>query len=806
MAQLYQSRAPIPARLNANAPEFMPGPSSKGSAKEFGGANASGKGGRRSAPPQSPVPKNQNNYRSQQKSESRPRKQQQRKQEPRQPRYEEALFEDVAISAANNWGSPNKRGAISLNHLLNFSLPPRQRHTTGSSAPTRRRKDVVYEPYNKERFVNANFRFIMDEAGDYTVNLFDPDVIVEWKDIVQAIVPITKEASCPICLGPPIAPKVTKCGHVYCWPCILHYLHLGEKKWRKCPICYDAIYSKDLKSAQFFTAEEVGKATVGKPVKMEMVLMQRAMNSTVALPRLAYKTWSSNQTSPPSVANANAAPYAKLLLSTPEYRQTQILEREKRELRRMISEADNEEAAAKLMGVEARGGLGSERPFVEVALTEVKEAIEVIERANVVLRKAGKGKGGKKGSVVVGEEVQSVPKPTPESTTSWALDDAAKRYREENSTSNVFESAFSDAEGTPAKSDRTESQQQPVSEQKSLPAKTNAPPKDGMYYFYQSADGQHLYLHPLDIKVLKYEYDSYDHFPERVTVRSIHVQESTVNEDLRKRCKYLSHLPLSCDVNFCEIDLGELVSEATLKIFEKELTQRHRRYTAEERKEAQEKKRRSQESFAGGRSGTSPSFNFVPEQFDTEFPDELARSYGERSGGGWGEGQFDDAGSLGSDDGTGGGGGRGGGGGESVTSEGGSSWGETEAMMSRPRHATPPTTGNGPTPHLAKPLPATGSFARIAATSSSSSTPWTKRASSGRGGRGRSVYVDEDEEYMVDEYHGWTLDFEEAVMVDAGSAGGSGRNGGEGGKAGGKVKKGAKKVLLVTNQGRRGKY
>ena len=96
-------------------------------------------------------------------------------------------------------------------------------------------------------------------------------------------------------------------------------------------------------------------------------------NSTVTLPRAAYRTWSSNtQSTPPSVANANAAPYAKLLLSSPEYRQSQILEREQRELRGMIAEADNEAAAAKLMGVDARGGMASERPFVEVALTEVK--------------------------------------------------------------------------------------------------------------------------------------------------------------------------------------------------------------------------------------------------------------------------------------------------------------------------------------------------------------------------------------------------------------------------------------------------
>jgi hypothetical protein len=39
-------------------------------------------------------------------------------------------------------------------------------------------------------------------------------------------------------------------------------------------------------------------------------------------------------------------------------------------------------------------------------------------------------------------------------------------------------------------------------------------------------------------------------------------------KDLRKRFKYLSHLPLSCDVTFLEVDLKGFVSDKSLKIFE----------------------------------------------------------------------------------------------------------------------------------------------------------------------------------------------------------------------------------------------
>lgn len=52
---------------------------------------------------------------------------------------------------------------------------------------------------------------------------------------------------CPICLYSPIAAKITRCGHIYCWPCILHYLALTDRTWQKCPICFEAVHKNELK-------------------------------------------------------------------------------------------------------------------------------------------------------------------------------------------------------------------------------------------------------------------------------------------------------------------------------------------------------------------------------------------------------------------------------------------------------------------------------------------------------------------------------------------------------------------------------
>ena len=160
-----------------------------------------------------------------------------------------------------------------------------------------------------------------------------------------------------------------------------------------------------------------------------------------------------------------------------------------------------------------------------------QEAMDTISKKNALLRNKKKPS---KQSLALERAPSPVRSVVSQTTEAWSLDDAAQRYRESSAD---VESAFSDDEKTP----RPEDTRRPLSGVSQpapsetpaagkVPAKTNVPPKDGMYYFYQGADGQHLYLHPLDIKVLKYEYGEYDNFPDRITATAIRVQESTVNE------------------------------------------------------------------------------------------------------------------------------------------------------------------------------------------------------------------------------------------------------------------------------------
>ncbi|KAI8323835.1 hypothetical protein GQ54DRAFT_257617, partial [Martensiomyces pterosporus] len=125
--------------------------------------------------------------------------------------------------------------------------------------------------------------------------------------------PVTGETvSCPICLSPPVAARVTKCGHVFCFPCVLRYLSMDSEKGadtKKCPICWEPIAGDDLLPVHFWTARYQSKIADGSAsssaepmrhgpkdasdessglhagTRVTMRLMKRLRGSTICLPR-----------------------------------------------------------------------------------------------------------------------------------------------------------------------------------------------------------------------------------------------------------------------------------------------------------------------------------------------------------------------------------------------------------------------------------------------------------------------------------------------------------------------------------------
>jgi hypothetical protein len=56
------------------------------------------------------------------------------------------------------------------------------------------------------------------------------DEHLDWNDVLQILASsVSQDASCPICLSHPVAPRMAKCGHIFCLPCLIRYMHSTDE-------------------------------------------------------------------------------------------------------------------------------------------------------------------------------------------------------------------------------------------------------------------------------------------------------------------------------------------------------------------------------------------------------------------------------------------------------------------------------------------------------------------------------------------------------------------------------------------------
>ncbi|KAL0431544.1 UNVERIFIED_CONTAM: RING finger protein 10 [Sesamum radiatum] len=171
---------------------------------------------------------------------------------------------------------------------------PRSHQTAASSSPqtssghltgkkpqmgTSSTKRTKRKPYNKDLFFQANYKFVVLDSGTYAAASLDPDKMLCWDDIICLKYSTPLPIQCPICLDDPLCPQITSCGHIFCFPCILQYFSMGEDDlkdecWKKCPLCFTMISSKDLYT---ICIENVKQYHVGDEI--EFVLLTRQKDS-----------------------------------------------------------------------------------------------------------------------------------------------------------------------------------------------------------------------------------------------------------------------------------------------------------------------------------------------------------------------------------------------------------------------------------------------------------------------------------------------------------------------------------------------
>ena len=414
-------------------------------------------------------------------------------------------------------------------------------------------------------------------------------------------------------LSPLIPPHLTN--KVFCFPCILHYLNTSDvEKWNRCPICFDSVNEKQLKTVKWFhsdaivpiagedvsnvseTGVELLQTTTRRTLQMR--LMQRPQITTLALPRSS--TWPSDLLSPhqaPLHFLPDVLAFSKFMLATPSYLLAH-LEIDLMELqteRRMLESMNDEFSII----------------FVDAAQTKVHSQMENARTMDTVLLQRAVDKAHR--------DLEEIQRREARIQEALAKDVEAMRVREDVPRELLSVKPLGAQMADP----------RDVVHRSSKPRRNvnPPPPSTSTYYYYQAASGIPIFLHPLDIRILLSHFSNYASFPNDIDVEIEAVSEGAVNDDLRKRCKYLA-LPEGADVVFIEADLESVVGADTLKNFEGALKTRRAKRKEKSRKddrakwraEEKEKERVYGNALQWSELGGFPSSAHIPD-WSTARPD-----------------------------------------------------------------------------------------------------------------------------------------------------------------------------------------
>lgn len=334
---------------------------------------------------------------------------------------------------------------------------------------------------------------------------------------------------------------------------------------------------------------------VKKTHQMHMRLLHRPQMTTLALPSTA--TWPSDAIPPisaPWYFLPDVLTYSRFALASPEY-MLKELQRELSELRREWDALAGDELG--------RAFVKAAREKVErqVGKVETELMTDVVSRSETEARRAwGEAVGGERREM---ERQHERERRALERAEKEKQDDknlnipleflatsAAMTYG--NNTAIVRVPPNISAEPNPmplfdAESKSKRRKNRNIGPPPLAPVVAAAPAA----CFYQSSLGAHVYLNALDMRILLTHFGTYDVLPPHLSFPTTGYDSGTVTEELRKRTKYLSHLPIGTEVVFVEANLAGIVSNEVLARFEQPLKVRRDKRRARTRREDRDKRR-----------------------------------------------------------------------------------------------------------------------------------------------------------------------------------------------------------------------
>jgi len=536
-------------------------------------------------------------------------------------------------------GKSGKKQNIS--HLMNFQYEPRGQGGIGgrggsgnnrSRIKNHRGKSYIARPsYSKEQHLHATCQFVVvatssGVAGDTLAPYrADPDLVVSWEMVEQvhlisqggssdnkAVRCGSRRAeplSCPICLFPPTAGKISRCGHVFCWPCILHYLALSDDDWRKCPICYENVQKSDLKSVKIFQQE-----TRATGCSITMRLMKRERTSLLATP-----AQHAGLADFPTIHDpAGDQALSKIIKATPDAIIASVLMREKQELDELYAaEKDQPEVVfiqEALTLLEDRKNQCMELSLLIGPVLPRSSPLEC--KSNTIaapIRQEHPCRAKGDGIVTVADPFED----TSESRDDGKQDDATEEVSiDANTTTDVTSDAVEVVDGIPALNDAVDCYNEACGglvdslgqdlSNLSLQPQSNGnkalqAPKT-TFYFYQDCEGQLIYLHALNVQMLLHQFGCFENCPESISGKILEKDSFVMSVELRDRLRYLRHLPVTSSFEVAELDISGLFSAETINHFQDQLEARRKeRQRKQKAEKIREKKIKRDEMRIMGR-------------------------------------------------------------------------------------------------------------------------------------------------------------------------------------------------------------
>eukprot|EP00931_Biecheleriopsis_adriatica_P058874 TRINITY_DN35135_c0_g1_i1.p1 TRINITY_DN35135_c0_g1~~TRINITY_DN35135_c0_g1_i1.p1 ORF type:complete len:698 (+),score=145.27 TRINITY_DN35135_c0_g1_i1:75-2168(+) len=449
----------------------------------------------------------------------------------------------------------SKKREMKADFLLNFHRPPaHQRPQSSNYAPPPRRsrpgRARAPASFAKGRFVQSSFRLYVEDSAtpDVVEAAVDADAMLDWSSVRRVDLICEQQPKCPICLELElVVPKITRCGHLFCFPCVMRYFltlkSYNGKVYQQCPVCKEQVCPDELISARL---EMVLPLREGS--NLNFVLARKDIGSTLVRPANATAPYQQQQ----GDETAIQLPYqgddgwrlSRMILLAPEEAQ-QIYQQELEELAcfRKISLAEGDTEL----------------------IPSTTAATELLERqwkdseshTSAIGRRSRVSSGG---SESVHEHDDLLPPPA------VAVEREASDGSDGDDALDTSDAAKCSA---PASSSTS-----PIGRPSTSPGLHPAQGR-GMS-FYQAADGRAVFLQPFFTKLLLHEHGGrWDKLPlELQQLRLERVHEETICEETRKRHKFLSHLPLGTSISFAEVDLRNHLSKETKEVFADDFAKR----------------------------------------------------------------------------------------------------------------------------------------------------------------------------------------------------------------------------------------